>query len=173
MKYFDTHAHLNYSPLLDKEKEIVQECADALLLINDVGTCANSSYVAVEQAKKYENVYATVGIHPCDVVEAASNDMERIEELLKDKQQNKIIAIGETGLDYYHKPFDAEVQKAFLLKHIALAIKYDLPLVMHIRDAHDDAYEILTKNIPHNINVIIHCFDSTPEFAKKYTDAGY
>jgi TatD DNase family protein len=172
MKYFDTHAHLMLEPLVSNIDKIIGECKKRNILINNVGVDINTSKQAVVQAKKYSLVFATVGIHPTETnINNFTNNFEIIEAMLKNKSKNRIIAIGETGLDYFHKPFDKEVQKKFFLKQIELANKYNLPLILHIRDAHDDAYEILKKsNI--KVNIVIHCFDSTPEMAKKYIDLG-
>jgi TatD DNase family protein len=88
----------------------------------------------------------------------------------------KIIAIGETGLDYYHAPFDIQKQKEFLFMHIKLAKKYSLPLVLHVRDsgnnyAHNDVVQIVKEKC-NGLKVLIHCFDANKDIAKQYVDLG-
>jgi TatD DNase family protein len=156
-KIFDTHAHFNIEPLLSNTS-LIEECKKNNILVNCVGVDYETSLLAVQQANKYENIYASVGIHPEEIKEG---DFEKIEELLKNN--NKIIAIGEVGLDYYHMYFSPEIQKECFIKFINLAIKYSLPLICHIRNAHEDAYEILKEYRNKLGNVLIHCFDEKKE----------
>jgi TatD DNase family protein len=173
-KYFDTHAHLNIEPLFTNEVAIVQECESNKILINNIGTDLESSLLAIKQAKKYDNVFCSIGVHPTALENVNFEEVMTIfEELLSKKEENKIIAIGETGYDFFHNSSDLETQKKFFLGQIKLAIKYNLPLILHIREAHDEAYELITKEIPTNIKVVIHCFDSTIEMGEKYIKSGY
>jgi TatD DNase family protein len=169
MKFFDTHAHLNISPLSDDAELIVNECIKNKLLVNNVGVNIKTSQIAIDQAKKYKNVYASVGIHPTEVNNFdLAQSMLELEEMLKNKKQNKIIAVGETGFDFHYDKTNFYLQKKFFEAHLKLALKYKLPLILHIRDAYEESFEILQK-IPKDINVLIHCFDSTVDVVKKYS----
>jgi TatD DNase family protein len=170
-KYYDVHTHINYDPLISQADSIAKSCLEKGIVFNNIGTNLVTSQLAIEQANKYENVYACIGIHPNDV-----NDLDfdstfsKLEMMIRNNK--KIVSIGETGLDYHYQPFDKSKQTVFFIGHIKLARKYNLPLMVHIRDAHDDAYHIL-KEYATNMKVIIHCFSGDSVLAKKYTDLGF
>jgi TatD DNase family protein len=173
MKYFDTHSHFFESPIIENFDEVVKECKENGILVNNVGTNLETSLKVVEQSKNVSNMFCSIGVHPTSIEDKNEKEIfEKFDLLLKEHKKNKIIAIGETGLDYFHNPNDKEIQKKFFLKHIELAIKHNMPLILHVRDAHEDAIEIITTHIPKYINVVVHCFDSSVEMAKKYTERG-
>jgi TatD DNase family protein len=87
-------------------------------------------------------------------------------------KKNKIVAIGETGLDYHYSDTNKEQQKLFFIKHIEIAKEFNLPLMVHVRDAHDDAIDVLTKYAT-GIKVIIHCYSGDRELVEKYTRLGF
>jgi TatD DNase family protein len=170
-KYYDIHTHINYDPLVKQADSIAASCLKKDIIFNNIGTNLISSQLAIEQANKYENVYACVGIHPNDVNNLdSSSSFAKLETLIKSNK--KIVGIGETGLDYHYQTFDKNKQRVFFIKHIKLARKYNLPLMVHIRDAHVDAYNILKEHAS-NMKVIIHCFSGNDILAKKYTDLGF
>lgn len=165
----DTHCHFNMmvgkhpNDLLTEE-----ECHSIALLIEqsrqkgiegfiNVGTSLQESYNSCRIAQLSPLVYATVGIHPCDATEEWQNDIRVLEELLEQRDTHKIVGIGETGLDYYHQPYDKQRQYAVFERHIELAKKYALPLVIHVRDAGDDALDIL-RACHTEVTGVIHCF---------------
>ncbi|MDR2461956.1 MAG: TatD family hydrolase [Mycoplasmataceae bacterium] len=172
-KYFDTHAHVNHEPLAKNIDEIINESNSFGILINNVGTNIETSKLAIKQAKKYANVFATIGIHPCDI-ENIEIDKARVEleKMLSNIKKNKIIAIGETGFDFHYKKDNFLLQKKFFLMHVSLAKKYKLPIVLHIREAHRETMDLLSSSTK-KLKVIIHCFDSTTEVAKKYNDLNF
>jgi len=136
---------------------ISDEQAAGVTHLITVGTSVAESENCIAIAKHYDAVFATVGIHPCDASEDWEHDFESIRRMVADAKDNRIVAIGEVGLDYYHTPYDAARQEACFRAHIELAIEYDLPLVVHIRDAGDDALRILSEYSEHTRGVI-HCF---------------
>jgi TatD DNase family protein len=166
MKYFDIHTHLTFSPLSENIDSIISKCKNTL--INDIGTNLLTSKQVVENANKYENIYATIGIHPSDIIDLDVTDtMKQLETLLINNPK-KIIAIGETGLDKSKENnTDIEKQKNFFKAHIQLAIKYHLPLMVHVRDAHDDLLEII-KEYSSKLKIIIHFFNGDKELVQKY-----
>lgn len=168
--YFDTHAHVNFSPMCEQEIGIFSDCLNKSILVNNIGTDEKDSLVAFNQAKKYENVFCTVGFHPetfGNYTPEQCSDL--IENILKLNDGN-IIAVGESGLDYTDE-VDKQKQKQVFIKMINLARKYNLPLIVHVRQAHDDAIEIL-KEYATDIKKVIHCFTANSAIAKKYLDLG-
>ncbi|MDR2823373.1 MAG: TatD family hydrolase [Mycoplasmataceae bacterium] len=161
MKYYDVHTHLNCDPLTKDVERIANTCLSKGILINDIGVDIPSSLVAVQHAKQFENVFACVGVHPSDTNKTPLKIcIKELEGMLKDKDRNKIIAIGETGLDFFHKPYNEEEQTSFFIAHIALARKYNLPLMVHVRDAFEKCYEILHKHAQ-GLKIIIHCYNGS------------
>ena len=168
MMLFDSHAHLDDAKFdLDLEEVVEKITSSCVKYVVDVGSNLESSKKAVALAEKYPFLYAAVGVHPCDAEETESVISE-IEALAK---RSKVVAIGESGLDYYWDDCPREVQKASFIKHIELANKLDLPLIVHNRDAHGDTLSILKEHRPEN--AIIHCFSGSPEMAKELTKMGY
>jgi TatD DNase family protein len=171
MKYFDVHTHTNYSPLDSQATEIASECEKQGIFYIDIGTDVNSSMVAVKHASESPNVYACVGIHPNDVEKVdVAIAMNEIETLLQESKN--IVAVGETGLDYHYEGYNINVQKRVFIEHIRLAHKYKMPLMVHIRDAHEDALLILKEHAK-GLKVIIHCFTGDAELVEKYVKLGY
>ncbi len=171
MKLFDTHAHLNIKPLEQDIDSIHQQCIEQNIYVNIVGIDLESSIKAIEQANKYKNFYAIIGIHPSDINEKTFEDeFNKIIELSK---QNKVVGIGETGLDYYHdKGQNKNNQIKCFIKFIELSKNLDKTLVVHVRDAHEDAIEILKKYKDKNQRVIIHCFSGEKKHLDEYLKLG-
>lgn len=170
-KIYDTHTHYNADEYQDLDS-IYDELKKQHILTNVIGTDLKDSMRAVEIAKKYENAFATIAIHPTTENINTDADILKLEQLLQENLEY-VVAIGECGLDYHFKNDDIEKlrQKELFRKQIELSIKYDKPLVLHIRDAHDDAKEILSEYSLKN--VIVHCFTGTLEDAIYYQSKGY
>lgn len=172
LKYYDTHCHLN---LLEDNNELnmfIKNIYENNLITICIGTDPKNSLVAIELGNKYKQmIYPTIGIHPNDV-DLFLNEKDEIfnnfEKLLKENPN--IVGIGETGLDYYRNFSSKENQKTFFIEHIRLASKFKLPLIVHVRDAYDDVYEILKKE--NAKKVLIHCYSSNWNNAKKFIDIG-
>ena len=126
--------------------------------IVNVGTSLAETYNSLLIAATYEHVYATAGIHPCDVVGDGREQLKQLSRLVV-QHRHAIVGIGETGLDFYHKPFDADAQAYLFEGHIELALRHNLPLVVHIRDAGDTALAILEK-YRHEARGVLHCFST-------------
>jgi TatD DNase family protein len=182
--FIDTHCHLNLIAKNDFESLLTKKQIDSLELILNraklqrveivltVGTSIVESRNCILISKRFSNVYSVVGIHPCDCKDNWPEDFEKIEELVFSKKKNKIVGIGETGLDFYHKPYDRGRQILAFNSHIELAIKNNLPLVIHLRDSAQDVYDVL-KEYKGKVNGVIHCFSENLEFAKKFLDLGF
>ncbi|MDO8507555.1 MAG: TatD family hydrolase [bacterium] len=166
----DTHAHLNFYHFQNDIDEVIEKSfAKGLEDIILVGTNVETSKIAVEMAEKNEKLFATVGVHPQEIDEA--KEFPKIEALANNKN---VVAIGETGLDYYRLGENLEegkrAQKELLLSHIKLAKDRDLPLIFHNRDSHEDFYQIVKDK---DVRGVIHCYTGNVDFAKKILDLGF
>lgn len=161
----DTHCHLNDERLLSEADRIVGDFArDNIECAVCVGYDLPSSQLALEIARKCENVYCAVGIHPHD---AATADEEKYDKLRSLAECEKTVAFGEIGLDYYYDLSDREAQKRAFCEQIEIADSVKLPLVLHIRDAYEDARKILfdmQKYINHGL--LLHCYSGSSEYVK-------
>ncbi len=179
MKYdlFDTHAHYT-----DKRFETEQEggaegllCAlfaDGVGKIINVATNCENALEVIEQSKKYEGMYAAVGIHPTDCKDCTDIETEiiKLEELLKNKEENKIVAIGEIGFDYYWEPLEKELQYEYFHRQMCLAEKYGLPVVIHDREAHGDTFDMIMK-FP-KVKGILHSCSASAETVRQLCRTG-
>ena len=173
MMLFDTHTHVNLEQFKDDSDAVIKKClAQDIWLIN-VGTDAESSRRAIALAHEYpQGVYASVGLHPNDV-----NPDFDFSVLEKFAQDEKVVGIGETGLDYFRTP-DAEKQKLqeeFFIKHIELSEKVKKPLIIHCRNAHENLLKLLqatSYKLPANPGVM-HFFTGTKEEAARYIELGF
>ncbi|MEY4463879.1 MAG: hypothetical protein RLZZ81_850 [Pseudomonadota bacterium] len=127
--------------------------------------------IVLEIAEKYENVFASVGVHPCEINESSRSITDS--EIIKLTNHPKIIGIGETGLDYYHEPYDKKLQKDSLVAHIHAASSTLLPVIIHTREADEDTIDILTSEMRNSkFPGLIHCFTSSKSLATKMLDIG-
>lgn len=165
--YFNTHTHLNSDELYYDRDYYIQNClkldVNAMVV---VGYDMKSSKRAVEIASQNEFIYATVGISPNDLEGILEEDLKVIEELAS---HEKVVAIGEIGLDYYYDE-DKELQKAMFLKQIDIAKKVNKPIVIHCRDAYEDTYHIVEKA---KIKGIMHCYSGSDQMAMRFIKLGY
>lgn len=163
--YFDTHVHLN-SEQYENVDEIVSNALDnGVNKMIVVGYDLNSSLKAIEIANKYEFIYAAVGMHPSEIKKMDKNDLNKIENLLPNK---KVIAIGEIGLDYYWDKDNKEEQKEIFIKQIEWSNKYNLPIIVHSREAAEDTYNVLKANKKYYKKGIMHCYSYSLELAKEF-----
>lgn len=161
----DTHAHI-LSEFYDDIDELIEELKskDIIKVIN----CADS----IETSKEVLNIYnkyegyllPAVGIHPENI---DNSNLKTIENIIK---EHKVFAIGEIGLDYHYNDENKDEQKEYFIKQLDLALKYDLPVIIHIREAMQECFDILKtrKN-----KGIIHCFSGSVEMAREYIKLGY
>ena len=170
MNLFDSHSHYNDEKFdKDREEMIKETLSSGVSNFIVAGYGIESSKKAIEIAKQYEEIYAIVGISPNDLDGVEIEDIDKIEELAKNKN---VVAIGEIGLDYYWNKDNKEFQKEIFIKQIELANKLDLPIVIHTRDAFVDTIEILKQN---NVNKkgIFHCCPLNQELVKEAVKLGY
>ncbi|MDY0345462.1 MAG: TatD family hydrolase [Bacilli bacterium] len=168
----DSHCHLNHNSFYhNPEKHIKDAMAKGVEAFLVVGYDLESSKRALSLAKRFENVYAAVGVHPTDIKKRQQNDFIEIETMLN---HPKVIGYGEIGLDYYwDKEADAQIeQKKYFIEQINLANKYKLPIIVHTRDAAYDTYKLLSDNPP-QYGGIMHCYSGSAEMVGNYTELGF
>lgn len=170
MEIIDTHCHLNDEALINEVEEILQEChkRDVHKMIC-VGYDLESSIKAVELANTHEEIYAAVGIHP----DEADSYNEEVKAKLKQLalENEKVVAIGEIGLDYYWDKASHEVQKKVFASQIELALELDLPIIVHNREAMLDTYEVTESYTP--IKGVMHCYSGSVEMAEMFLKQGF
>lgn len=160
--FIDTHCHLTHDNYNNLE-ELIEKISPNKIIINGVNK--ETSMDAIELSKKYDHVYAAIGIHPEEINN--ETDLKFIEDNIFFE---KIVAIGEVGLDYYWHKDNKEAQKSLFEEQIKLGLKYNKPIIIHSRDSIEDTYNILKKyhDINPNIKYILHCYSSSVEMAKKF-----
>ncbi len=187
MKYFDAHTHVNFVAYNDDREATILRAKDAGVALNVVGTQLDTSKAAVALAEKYGNVFATIGLHPIHTSKSYHDekelgeggkeftsrgevfDMATYEELGKSP---RVIAIGECGLDYFRlEEKTKEVQKEAFIQQIELANTLGKPLMLHIRNAYDDALEVLKAHA--KVKGDVHFFAGDWATAKKFLDFGF
>ncbi len=168
MQFFDSHAHYNDENFNQDKDNVLKEIYNQdITKLVCAGYNYQSSVSAIEISKENDWIYTTIGISPNDVEDLAKVDS--LEELLKEK---KIVAIGEIGLDYYWNKENKDIQKKLFIKQIELANKYNLPIVIHTRDAAIDTIDIL-KNHPCNKKGVFHCCPLNQELIKEGLKLGF
>ena len=168
MNIFDTHAHYDDKAFDEDRYELLDAMAknDVKYIINQ-GTDVETSKFSIALAEKYDYVYAAVGIHPEEIYKE-----ESVTEIKKLIPHEKIVAIGEIGLDYHYDNTNKEDQLKYFIEQLNLANEVNLPVVVHSRDAQKDTLDTL-KNIKINNNGVIHCFSGSLESAKEFLKLGY
>jgi len=175
MNLFDSHSHYNDEKFdMDRDEIIKETLASGVSNFIVAGYSIESSKKAVEIVSKYEGLYAIVGISPNDLENIKTEDdinesALKIEEIAKSE---KVVAIGEIGLDYYWNKENKDIQKNMFIKQINIANKLNLPIVIHTRDAHIDTIQILKENIV-NKKGIFHCCPLNRELVKEALNLGF
>lgn len=167
---WDSHAHLDSDYFTDDREELISKLQQDLDGIVNPGCDEATSAFAVELAEKYDFIYAAVGWHP-EELKGIPDDY--LDKLAAWAVHPKVAAIGEIGLDYYWKENEPkEVQKRIFLEQLDLAKQFDLPVIIHDRDAHGDMLEIFQKEVT-GVRAVFHCFSGSLEMAKELVKRGY
>lgn len=176
MKLIDLHAHLDFKDYDADRAEVIKRTREAECGVINVGVDLETSKAVVKLAEENELMWATVGAHPQDAGELSENDWQELEKLAA---HDKVVAIGECGLDYFRLSEQAgdsmaqqkEKQRQVFEKQIELAVRLDKPLMLHVREAYDDVLEILKRFPLARGNA--HCFTGNWEQAKRFLDLGF
>ena len=166
--FIDTHCHLSVEDYDDID-EVINDNRKAGIEKIIISGCTKESIIeSLELSKKYDDIFVTIGYHPSEAKIILNSDISALEKHLID---DKVVGIGEIGLDYHYGKDDIDLQKELFKKQLDLAIKYKLPVVIHSRDATLDTINIL-KEYPDVIGDI-HCFSGSVETARQYINLGY
>ncbi|MCX7981777.1 MAG: TatD family hydrolase [Syntrophales bacterium] len=168
--YIDTHAHLEMEDYeTDRDEVIKRAKEEGIQAIITVGTNLVDCIKAVELTRTYRSVYAAVGIHPHEAKSADQNALDQLRKLAKNE---KVVAWGEIGLDFYHRHSPPKVQMEKFIEQLGLAQELNLPVIIHSREAHEKVKEVLLSWTGVKRGVI-HCFSGDRNLARKLLDQGY
>jgi TatD DNase family protein len=165
----DTHCHLDFPEFDQDRDEVIRRAkSQGIDYIINIGSSLEGSNKSVELSKDYDFIYATVGLHPHE----ADKVIEQIKSELRDlAQKDKVVAIGEIGLDYFKNYSHAENQKSLFISLVKLARDLNLPLVIHNRQAEEDTLTILKKAMP--TKAVVHCFSGDEKFLQECLNLGF
>lgn len=167
----DTHCHLNHPDFAHDMPEVLRRAEEAgVCHVVCAGYDLETSAVAVKLARQIRMVSASVGVHPHDAGTFTPEMADQIRRLASDKEH--VVAIGETGLDYYRNLSPKDAQHRAFRSHIELAGELDLPLIIHSRDAHEDVIAILKECGLPSRGVVMHCLPSDADFARNALELG-
>ncbi|MGF7058413.1 TatD family hydrolase [Brassicibacter mesophilus] len=167
----DSHAHLDDERFdKDRDKVIKDLTKDGIEIVINPGADVASSVKSVSLSQKYDNIYAAVGVHPHEVKTMDETTIELLRSLSK---KEKVVAIGEIGLDYHYDNSPREVQKKWFIEQIKLAKELDLPVIIHEREAQQDMYDILKEHADGKFKGVLHCFSGSLEMAREYLKMGF
>lgn len=170
---FETHAHYE-DKKFDKDRDILlQELLSGNICnIVNVGSSLKTSEKSLVLADSYPQVYAAIGVHPSDIEDL---NEETFQQLEKWATHSKVVAIGEIGLDYYwdKEPEVQEKQREWFKRQLELAKKFNLPVIIHSRDAAEDTMKIMREAAKEQIPGVIHCYSYSKEMAREYVKMGY
>lgn len=166
--FIDTHCHLSLEDYDDIDLVIKENRESGIEKIIISGCTKDSIQESLDLSSKYSDLYVTIGYHPSEAINTSLDDLRNLEKCLKNE---KVVGIGEIGLDYHYGKEDINEQKNLFRMQLELADKYKLPVVIHSRDATNDTIDIL-KEFP-NVHGDIHCFSGSVETARIYISMGY
>lgn len=168
---FDTHTHLDATQFdEDREEVIARAVEQGVTRMINIGFNRETIPTTMKLAESYDFIYAAVGWHPQDAITMQEGDLDWIAELCK---HEKVVAIGEIGLDYYWDTSPKEVQHEVFRKQIGLARSLGMPICIHNRDAHEDVVKILREEKAHEVGGVMHSYSGSWEIAKMCLDLGF
>lgn len=171
MELIDTHCHLTFEPLVNDVESVVERSrAAGVTGWITIGTDIADSRKAIELSSQFENMYAAVAVHPHEAKTVTADTISRLKELA---QNEKVVAIGETGLDYHYDFSKRTDQIRVFARHLKLAGELNLPVIIHCRQAFDETMDILEQFGSDVKKVVFHCFSGSAEQAKIVLDKGY
>jgi len=169
----DSHAHIQGKEYAGETAAVIERARAAgveqIIAVGGAGDMSSNTE-AVALADLFKNIYATVGMHPHDAKDVGPDELEKLKDLTL---HPKVIAVGETGLDYYYDHSPRDVQRRVFAQFIHLARETELPIVVHERDAASDGAELLRSEGAGKLRGVIHCFTGNYEAARSYLDLGF
>lgn len=168
---FDSHAHYDDHAFDEDREEVLAALAESGVgTVVNVGASLEGTRRTVELAERYPFIYGVAGVHPDEVNELNEDTFAWLKEQCAG---DRIVAVGETGLDYYRDRTDHETQKKWFIRQLALAGELSLPVIVHSREAASDTMKILKEMYDLHIPVVVHCYSYSLEMAKEYVKMGY
>ena len=166
----DTHAHYDDEQFDTDRDELLKSIeAGGIGLIVNAGSTIDSWKKIVELTEAYSFMYGAIGIHPDEVGDMDDVQFSRMSDLL---ELDKIVAVGEIGLDYYWDKEEHDLQKEWFIRQLGLAREKDMPVIIHSRDAAADTFEIMKQHAA-GMKAVIHCYSYSAEMAREYVKMGY
>jgi TatD DNase family protein len=172
----DSHTHIDMREFDVDREGVLQRAREAgVAAVIDIGIDVASSEAAIALTEKHDDVFATVGIHPHDASKVTDAAIARLEELAR---HPKVVAVGETGLDFYRNRSSKASQIEVFKRHLELASRSGLPVVIHSRNANDEVFDILSEWVAGRKSArrpvgVLHCFGGDAELGRKYIDMGF
>ena len=167
---FDTHAHYDDKQFSEDRDQVLSSMKEqGVGTIVDASAMVDSWERVLELTKRYPFVYGMIGVHPDEVGDLNEENFARMEQLL---HEEKVVAVGEIGLDYYWDKEQHEIQKDWFIRQLQLARKLNMPVNIHSREAAQDTMEIM-KEYAADMKAIIHCYSYSKEMAEEYVKMGY
>lgn len=177
MELFDSHAHYNDGKFSEDREQVISSVkAEGITKLICVGYNVQSSKEAIKIAKEHEFIYASCGVSPNDIPQTEEElwkEIEKIKEMLKLKYENKLVAVGEIGLDYYWNKENAVLQQNAFIEQIKIANDNELPIIIHTREAVSDTIDILKNKIQVKNRGIFHCCPLNRELVKEALKLGF
>lgn len=168
---FDTHAHYGDARFDEDRDELLRSMKEqGVERIVEVGAGVQSTRDAICLAEKYDFVYAVVGVHPGEVAHLSEADMDWLAGLT---EHERVVAVGEIGLDYHYDEPSKELQKKWFIRQLQVAAQTDMPVIIHSREAAKDTFDIMTEYCAWENGGVIHCFSYSPEVAEQYLKKGF
>ena len=168
---FETHAHYDDESFNDDREALIRSLPEkGIGRIINVGASIETTKTTLELAAKYDYIYAAVGVHPEDIESLTPEDMQWLADLT---HRDKVVAIGEIGLDYYYDEPGRDLQKKWFARQLQVAAETQMPVIIHSRDAAKDTLDIMNEHCAWQNGGVIHCFSYSPEIAKIYLDKGF
>lgn len=169
---FDSHAHYDDEAFDEDRDSLLPEIfKSGVSYIVNAGADIGLSKASVELSKKYEFLYPAVGIHPENADSFDDDSISTLKGLIRDNK--KVVAVGEIGLDYYYEGAERDVQKEVFEQQIKLALAEGLPVIVHDREAHGDTFDIIRKYHDKGLRGVLHCYSGSPEMALTYVKLGF
>ena len=170
----DSHAHIQGKEYAGEVEAVIARAREAgvgkIIAVGGAGDMSSNTE-AVALAKTFPDIYATVGMHPHDAKDVGADELKKLKDLAA--AEPKVVAVGETGLDYYYNHSPREVQRRVFGQFIHLARETGLPIVVHERDAAQDVADLLRTEGAGKLRGVIHCFTGNYEAARAYLDLGF
>lgn len=167
----DSHAHLD-DPRFDNDRDKLINSLknNGVEIVINIGADLQTSIASVALAEKYDHIYAAIGVHPHSAKEVDNSTIEVLRSFAK---RDKVVAIGEIGLDYYYDNSPRDLQRKWFIEQLNLAKELDLPVVIHTREAQQETFDIIKDAAKDGkLRGVLHCFSGSPEIAMEYIKMG-